>query len=75
MNYDAFSRYVDPLKPIKKKLITPVPAYENWVECQTLNELESIRRNNNALHMEGLTIRERILGVNSPELPHPVIFR
>ncbi|XP_045483090.1 protein fem-1 homolog B isoform X1 [Harmonia axyridis] len=68
-------RYSDPLKPIKKKLITPIPAYDNWVECQTINELEAIGSNTNALHMEALTIRERILGVNSPELPHPVIFR
>lgn len=25
--------------------------------------------------MEALTIRERILGVHNPELPHPIIYR
>lgn len=32
-------------------------------------------RNPNAVHMEALTIRERILGRQNPEVPHPVIFR
>ncbi|XP_071053900.1 protein fem-1 homolog B isoform X2 [Onthophagus taurus] len=68
-------RYSDPDNIIKKKLMKPIPAYENWVECQTLNELESIRRNANSIHMEALTIRERILGKSNPEVPHPVIFR
>lgn len=53
----------------------PIKAYQSWVECQTLTELEAIRRNTNALHMEALTIRERILGRHNPEVPHPVIFR
>ncbi|KAJ8977475.1 hypothetical protein NQ317_001757 [Molorchus minor] len=68
-------RYEDPDNPIKKNLIPPVPAYENWVECQTLYELEAIQGNNNSLHMEALTIRERILGTQNPEVPHPVIYR
>lgn len=55
--------------------MSPIPAYENWVECQTLQELEAIKRNSNALHMEALTIRERILGRQNPEVPNPVIFR
>lgn len=68
-------RYSDPDNPIKKKLITPIPAYENWVESQTLAELEAIQATNNSLHMESLTIRERILGDLNPELPHPIIYR
>lgn len=68
-------RYSDPNNIIRKTRIPPVPAYENWVECETLEELEAIKNNPNALHMEALTIRERILGYNNPELPHPVIFR
>ncbi|PSN51229.1 Protein fem-1 B [Blattella germanica] len=50
-------------------------SYENWIECQTLEELEAIQLNHNALHMESLSIRERILGSHNPEVPHPVIFR
>lgn len=68
-------RYIDPENPVKKNLIPPVSAYEYWVECQTVYELESIRNNNNSLHMEALTIRERILGRNNPELPQPIIYR
>lgn len=68
-------RYDDPTNPVKKNLIPPIPAYENWVECQTVSELEAIQGNNNSLHMEALTIRERILGPHNPEVPHPVIYR
>jgi hypothetical protein len=39
-----------------------VKAYENWKECETLERLESIKNNSNAIHMESLAIRERILG-------------
>lgn len=31
--------------------------------------------NHNSLHMEALTVRERILGVHCPEVAHPVVFR
>ncbi|XP_023231567.1 protein fem-1 homolog B-like [Centruroides sculpturatus] len=68
-------RFLDRLDPIPKKLIPPIPAYENRIECQTLEELNAIQFNPNALHMESLVIRERILGPNNPEVPHPVIFR
>lgn len=53
----------------------PIRAYENWIECQNLQEIEAIQGNNNSLHMEALTIRERILGPQNPEVPHPVIYR
>nr|CAD7201563.1 unnamed protein product [Timema douglasi] len=68
-------RYSDPYNIVKKKLDTPISAYENWVECQTLDELEKIQRIQNALHMESLSVRQRILGTHNPEVPHPVIFR
>ena len=48
---------------------------QNWRETQTVDELELIRNDSNAVHMESLVIRERILGVNNPELPHPIVFR
>lgn len=60
---------------ILKKLIEPVSAYENWIECQTIDDLKRIKNNANALHMESLTIRERILGRHNSEVPHPVIYR
>ena len=39
----------------------PVEAYQNRKECQTLEELALIKDNVNAVVMESLNIRERIL--------------
>lgn len=60
---------------LEKDAITPVEAYESRVECRTLPELEAIRQNQNAIHMEALAIRERILSSSNPEVPHPIVFR
>lgn len=68
-------RYADLDNVIRKKLCPVIPAYENWVECQTIQDLEAIRFNHNFLHMESLTIRERILGRSCPEIAHPIIYR
>ncbi|XP_070155288.1 protein fem-1 homolog B isoform X2 [Polyergus mexicanus] len=68
-------RYSDTNNIIYKQLGSTVKAYENWRECETLEKLESIKDNPNAIHMESLVIRERILGVHNPELPHPIVFR
>jgi len=62
--------------PVEKLLPgCPVPAYDSWRESCSLAELEGIRLDLNAIHMEGLSIRERILGRDNPEVPHPVIYR
>lgn len=55
-------RYSDTDNIVHKQLGSTVKAYENWKECETLEKLESIKDNSNALHMESLAIRERILG-------------
>ncbi|XP_072376743.1 protein fem-1 homolog B [Diabrotica undecimpunctata] len=68
-------RYSDPDNPIKKKIIKPIAAYENWIECQTVQDLLAISENHNSLHMEALTIRERILGTQNVEVPYSVIYR
>lgn len=68
-------RYEDLDNIIKKKLKPPVLAYESWIECTSLQDLLAIQYNHNSLHMESLTIRERILGVHCPEIAHPVVFR
>uniref|UniRef100_A0A2M4AI33 Protein fem-1 homolog B n=1 Tax=Anopheles triannulatus TaxID=58253 RepID=A0A2M4AI33_9DIPT len=68
-------RYEDPENIIRKPMLAPVPAYEYWVECQTLQDLQAIRYNHNSLHMESLTIRERILGRHCPEVAHSIVFR
>lgn len=68
-------RYEDLDEIVKKELKPPVPAYENWIECMSLQDLVAIQYNHNSLHMEALTVRERILGVHCPEVAHPVVFR
>ena len=60
---------------IEKPNFEPIPAYGNHRECRTLRDVELLQNNRDALHMEALTIRERILGSKNPEIPHPVIFR
>ncbi|XP_037038800.1 protein fem-1 homolog B isoform X1 [Bradysia coprophila] len=68
-------RYEDQSNPVKKKMLPPVPAYENWIESQTIQDLQAIQMNNNSIHMESLTIRERILTRKCPDVAHPVVFR
>ncbi|KAK7116019.1 hypothetical protein V1264_001775 [Littorina saxatilis] len=75
LHYAMSERHKNPHKIVGKPEYPPVQAYENRRECQTLAELEAIQHNNSALHMESLAIRERILGPDNPEVPHPVIFR
>ncbi|CAF0795524.1 unnamed protein product [Didymodactylos carnosus] len=68
-------RYLDLSNPTLKIVLPAVEAYENHVECETLDELESIRCNANALYMEALAIRERILGTNSSALLQSIMYR
>lgn len=68
-------RYSNPLNILHKPQYPLVPAYENRRESQSVADLEAIQHDHNALHMESLVIRERILGADNPEVPHPVIFR
>jgi len=60
---------------LAKPETAPIAAYDNWRETRSLAELERIRHDANALHMESLAVRERILGPDNPELPHPIVFR
>ena len=75
MEWAMRSRHRNSDKPLVKKLLPPIPAYDHRVECQTLEQLYAIQSNSSALHMEALIIRERILGQHNPEVPHPIIFR
>ncbi|XP_077373961.1 protein fem-1 homolog B [Festucalex cinctus] len=50
-------------------------AYGGRPECRTPAELDAIRSDRDALHMEGLMVRERILGADSADVAHPVIYR
>ncbi|XP_039758992.1 protein fem-1 homolog B isoform X1 [Pararge aegeria] len=68
-------RYDTRYGQLLKKPADPIPAYDNWRESVTLEDVERLHGNPHALHMEGLTVRERILGRTCPDLPHPVVFR
>merc|ERR1719322_1540025 len=69
-------RWRDPEKPIRKKLAAPVEAYGNWIESETVEEVKSrLKRDLCALYMEGLTIRERLLGSTFVDIPRSVIYR
>lgn len=68
-------RYRDPENVVAKEPLAPVEAYGSRGECRTLRELEAIRADRDALHMEGLMIRERILGSNNIDVSHPIIYR
>ena len=58
-----------------KNVKQPIEAYENRVEAQNVRGLEQIKDDDDAIHMEALIVRERILGENNAEIPHPIIFR
>ena len=66
-------RYEDPVHPLLKKKMEPVEAYQNRKESQTLEELALLEGDDHAIGMEGLIIRERILGPdNLATLPNIV---
>ena len=68
-------RYEDPSHPLLKKKMEPVEAYQTRKESQTLEELALLEGDDHAIHMEGLIIRERILGSDNTEVRNPIIYR
>ena len=56
------SRWADPNDPLTKPSVSPIAAYDFRTECETPEDLLAIQNDPHALHMEGLVIRERILG-------------
>ena len=68
-------RYGDPAHPLLKKKMEPVEAYQNRKESQTLEELALLEGDDHAIGMEGLIIRERILGSDNPTILYEIRFR
>ena len=68
-------RYEDPAHPLLKKKMEPVEAYQNRKESQTLEELALLEGDEHGIGMEGLIIKERILGPNDPELLYDIRYR
>ena len=52
-------RFQDKSCPLFKKQMEPLEAYQNRKESQTLEELVLLEGDDHAIHMEGLSIRER----------------
>ena len=65
-------RFVDASHPLLKQQVEPAEAYQNRRECQTVEELAEIEGDRDAIIMESLVIRERIIGANSVELLEPI---
>ena len=61
-------RFANPSQPLLKQPMEPVKAYQYRKQSQTLEELAQIEGDLDAIVMESLTIRERILGKENPEL-------
>ena len=68
-------RYEDLAHPLLKKKMEPVEAYQNRKECQTLEELALLEGDDHAIGMEGLIIRERILGPDNPGNLQAISYR
>ena len=68
-------RYEDPSYPLLKKKMEPVKAYQNRTESQTLEELSRLDGDDHAIQIEGLMIRERILGTDNTLLWFPIGYR
>ena len=68
-------RYEDLAHPLLKKKMEPVEAYQNRKESQTLEELALLEGDDHAIGMEGLIIRERILGPDNPVLRGLIRYR
>ena len=68
-------RYEDPAHPLLKKKMEPVEAYQNRKESQTLEELALLEGDDLAIGMEGLIIRERILGSDNPAVLDNIRYR
>ena len=67
-------RYEDPSCPLLKKKMEPVEAYQNRTESQTLEELSLLEGDDHAIQIEGLMIRERILGTDNTILLFPIRY-
>ena len=68
-------RFQDESCPFLKKQVEPLEVYQYRKESQTLEELVPLEGDDHAIHMEGLIIRERILGKDNTALRLPIVHR
>ena len=67
-------RFKDPSCPLLKEEMDTLEVYQNRKESQTLDELAPLEDDYHAIRMEGLLIRERILGNDNTELCYPIRY-
>lgn len=60
-------RFREPSLPLLKQEIEPLEVFQTWKECQTLEELALIEGKPAAICLEGLIIKDRILGAGNLE--------
>jgi len=69
-------RYEDGVLVIPKALVkSPISAYENTLEVETVNELEQISSEPDSMRMQALLVRERILGPAHPDTSYYIRYR
>ncbi|KAK2712625.1 hypothetical protein QYM36_011347, partial [Artemia franciscana] len=64
-----------PEPPVQKAVLPPNPAYGNMKEYETLEELDNMAGNLEAMRLQSLMICERILGLKHKDLIFRVMFR
>ena len=67
-------RFKDPSCPFLKKEMETLGAYQNRKESNTPDELSLLEDDDHAIRMEGLLIRERILGNYNAEIIFPITY-
>ena len=58
----------------KKVMTSPIAAYENTVEVQSLDQLEDIISDPDEMRMQALLVRERILGPAHPDTSYYIRY-
>ena len=59
----------------KVVVASPIAAYENTVEVQSLDQLEDIISDPDEMRMQALLVRERILGPAHPDTSYYIRYR
>ena len=69
-------RYEDGILVIPKALVkSPISAYENTLEVESVAALEEIISDPDGMRMQALLVRERILGPAHPDTSYYIRYR
>lgn len=69
-------RYLDGVLVIPKALVSsPISAYENTLEVESVSALEEIISDPDSMRMQALLVRERILGPAHPDTSYYIRYR